>query len=52
MCIVALILDGIALVWFQALYGAEGATLLAPAAWLLAGVGWLELAALVIERRG
>src|SRR5258708_741820 len=32
LCVTALLLDGLALVWFPALYGAEGAALLTPAA--------------------
>src|SRR5436189_806160 len=46
MCVVALLLDGLALVWLPSLYGAEGAELLPAAAWLLFGVGWIEFAAL------
>jgi hypothetical protein len=51
MCVVALLLDGLALVWLPGLYGASGAELLAPAAWLLFGVGVIELVALAFESR-
>lgn len=45
-CAVAMLADGVALVWAPALYGADTANVTAGAAWLLFGVACILLAAL------
>lgn len=45
-CAVAMLADGVALVWAPALYGADTVNVTAGAAWLLFGVACILLAAL------